>query len=162
MGIAIQQVFTQVDQRGCLGDPIRDFAAAGTLQDQGPPDRTPDGPPRIKRGCRILKNDAYPPTDTGQFNPAGLSHIAPVKPHLAATDVGQSRNQSSQGGLTTARFTDQAKGLAAVDRQINIVYRPYVTYGLSEQTLGEDKVFARPLKSDKRLSCSRYAHPSTW
>src|SRR5262249_61506479 len=86
-------------------------------------DRASHAHARIQRGERILEDDLHPLTRGPQSRGRQRDEVVALEADAAGRRLDEPQDQPSGGGFTTAGLADEAKDLAALDREADAVHR---------------------------------------
>jgi len=82
---------------------------------QGLGDDAGDGPARIQRGKRILKNHLHIFSKVPQFFALGLNQVDAIKKHLSCSRAVELNESAPGGGFSAAAFAYQSQGFSFLD-----------------------------------------------
>ena len=119
-----------VDVLGVQADDVQQLADAlnalllGThaMNGHGLGDDLAYGHTRIERSIGVLEDELHLATHVLDLMLAHLGNIFALEEHLTCRRLGQAHDGAARGGLTATRLADQAKGLARINLERNVIH----------------------------------------
>ena len=135
--VAVERLGAEPDLERQLGDPFRQFAAAGdAVIEQRLADDVADRQARVERGVGVLEDDLQlAPPAAASAGASGASMSLAVDADLARGRVDQLQDRLARGRLAAAALADQPQRLARGDVEGDAVDRVDLTDGALQQAL---------------------------
>ena len=135
MRIAVDVLGIQTDDVQQLADAL-DTLLLGTyaMNGHGLGDDLADGHTRVERSIGVLKDELHLATHVLDLMLAHFGNVFALEEHFACRRLSQAHDGAARGGLTATRLADQAKGLARINLERNVVHSRDDTLG---EALGE-------------------------
>ena len=113
----------QTDDVQQLADAL-DTLLLGThaMNGHGLGDDLADGHTGIERSIGILEDELHLATHILDLVLAHLGNVFALEEHFACRRLGQTHDGAARGGLTATRLADQAKGLARINLERNVIH----------------------------------------
>ena len=133
--IAVDVLGVQTDDVQQLADTLDTlFLGAHAMNGHGLRDNLADGHTRIQRSIGVLEDELHLATHILDLVLAHLGNVFALEEHFACRRLGQAHDGAARGGLTATRLADQAKGLARINLERNVIHSRDDTLG---EALGE-------------------------
>ena len=137
--VAFAEVRVEADRREQLADPL---APLGAVPDAVDLERLADDPrhvhPRVEAGVRVLEDHLHPAAHAPQGGPLEAREVDAVEHDPARCRPVQADDRPAGRALPTAGLADEAKRLAAPEREAHVVDRPDVAdVALDDDPLGD-------------------------
>ena len=131
MRITVDVLGVQSDNVEKLADTLNAlFLGAHAVNGHGLGDDLADGHTGIQRSIRILEDKLHLATHVLDLMLAHLGNVFALEEHFACRRLGQAHDGTARGGLTATRLADQAKSLARINLERNVIH-------CRDDTLGE-------------------------
>ena len=133
--IAVDVLGVQTDDVQQLADALDTlFLCTHAMNGHGLRNNFADGHTRVERSIGVLEDELHLATHILDLVLAHLGNVFALEEHFACRRLGQAHDGAARRGLTATRLADQAKGLARINLERNVIHSRDDTLG---EALGE-------------------------
>ena len=111
--------------------------------------RVTDRAPGIERAVGILEDHLHLAPDSEEVPPVEVSDVGTVEIDRSRRWLEQAHQHPAEGGLSTARLSDQTEGLTPIDIEVDVGHCPDPALGSLKNPAADREVLGDPLELDE-------------